>query len=406
MRLDVLWTVLLGIPALFLALPAVADLAAGLVGLFRRAGPASQVQAAEPLLFLVPAHNESLLIERCVRSLLAQDYAADHLTVVVLADNCSDDTPARARAAGATVLERRDVDAAGKGHAIGWALERLPLETVAAVVIVDADTIVEPDFSRALMAFAPLGAKAMQTFDGASNEFETWLTRMAGLLTRNRYDIGLRIKERSGLSCPMTGDGIVLGTGLLRAHPWRVATITEGWELYARLTLAGVHVHYAREARLYAQETSSLGDSGTQRQRWASGRMAVLRMYWRKILTQRGVSPLQRLDLFAELTSLGPVMRGVLGAMGMALTWWVAPPGAAALALGYGSALLQPAVYSMVSLARHPEPGQTLKAFARLPVYAFWRFGVGIRALVAPGHGRWVRTQRRSEKDSDSPLRR
>ena len=43
-------------------------------------------------------------------------------------------------------------------------------------------------------------------------------------------------------------------------------------------------------------------------------------------------------------SSLGPVMRGVLGGLGVAASSWVAPPGSLALALAYGSALLQPAL--------------------------------------------------------------
>jgi cellulose synthase/poly-beta-1,6-N-acetylglucosamine synthase-like glycosyltransferase len=395
---DLLLTGILLLPALALGLPTLVDTSALVKGLFRRrAAAGSTFGRQQPLLFLVPAHDEALLIDRCVRSLLGQDYPRSLLAVVVLADNCTDDTAARARTGGAQVLERVDQRERGKGHAIGWALQRLPLEQYAAVVIVDADTIVEPDYASALMAFAPLEGRAMQTFDGASNEFETWLTRMAGLLTRNRYDIALPLKVGAGLTCPMTGDGVVLGTGLLKEHPWRVATITEGWELYARLTLAGVAVDYAPRARLYAQETRDMGESGTQRQRWTSGRLAVLRLYWKKILTQPGIGFLQRLDLLAELTSLGPVVRGVLGVVGTGLTWWIQPPGTGAIAALYATAFLQPAVYSFISLSRHPQPGRTALAFLRFPLYAGWRLWVGLRAFLTTGRGRWVRTARRSE---------
>lgn len=390
---------ILAIPAAFLALPALVDLLAFAYGAIARTRHARGTKAStrEPMLFLVPAHDESLLITRCVRSLLSQDYPHDLLQVVVLADNCSDDTGAQAVAAGAVLMERNDTVDRGKGHAIGWALERLPLDQYAAVVIVDADTIVEPDYATRVAEFAPLGHRAIQTFDGASNEFETWLTRMAGLLTRNRYGIALPIKARAGLSCPMTGDGIVLGTGLLERFPWQVVTITEGWELYARLTLSGVKVDYAPKARLYAQEARSMGDSGTQRQRWTAGRLAVLRLYLRRILLEPRVAFLQRLDLVAELTNLGPVVRGLLGGFGLTLTLFSRPPGFLALAIAFSTAIVQPALYSLVSMARHPEPGATLLAFLRLPAYAGWRFYVGMRALFSPGQGSWVRTQRRQE---------
>ena len=54
----------------------------------------------------------------------------------------------------------------GKGHAIGWALDRLDLGRFAAIVIVDADTIVEPDYAAAICAWSPLRERALQTYDG------------------------------------------------------------------------------------------------------------------------------------------------------------------------------------------------------------------------------------------------
>jgi cellulose synthase/poly-beta-1,6-N-acetylglucosamine synthase-like glycosyltransferase len=395
---SLLLTAGLALPSIILALPAIVDTLAWIAGLIRHRPRLPELpQIRQPVVFLVPAHDESLLIDRCVRSLLGQEYPRSLLSVVVVADNCTDDTAARALAAGAQVLERTDQRERGKGHAIGWALHRLPLDKYAAVIIVDADTIVDPGYTNALMAFAPLDQRAMQTFDGASNEFETWLTRMAGLLTRNRYDIVLPLKTRAGLNCPMTGDGVVLGTAVLSKHPWRVATITEGWEFYARLTLAGVHIDYVPRARLYAQETRAMSESGTQRQRWTAGRLAVLGLYWKKILSQRGIGALQRFDLLAELTSLGPVVRGVFGLAGAAITLMLSPPGAMVIVTLYAAAVFQQAGYSLVSLRRHPEPGPTLLAFLRLPFYAVWRVGVGLRAFLATGRGRWVRTARQNE---------
>ena len=53
--------------------------------------------------FVVPAHNESAGIAETVRSLLAVDYPRELFEVVVVADNCSDDTAAQAEAAGSSV---------------------------------------------------------------------------------------------------------------------------------------------------------------------------------------------------------------------------------------------------------------------------------------------------------------
>src|SRR5262245_3716021 len=65
---------------------------------------------------LVPAHDEATVIGRTLASLRALDWPRERFRVLVVADNCGDDTAVVARLAGATVLERADPDARGKGH--------------------------------------------------------------------------------------------------------------------------------------------------------------------------------------------------------------------------------------------------------------------------------------------------
>src|ERR1700722_5972108 len=48
---------------------------------------------------VVPAHNESQVIGRCLAA-LARGEPSDALEVVVVCNGCTDDTPARARSAG------------------------------------------------------------------------------------------------------------------------------------------------------------------------------------------------------------------------------------------------------------------------------------------------------------------
>ncbi len=57
---------------------------------------------------VVPAHDEAIGIASTVESLLAVDYPPALRRVIVVADNCVDDTGARAAAAGATVITRDD----------------------------------------------------------------------------------------------------------------------------------------------------------------------------------------------------------------------------------------------------------------------------------------------------------
>src|SRR3954453_22331649 len=59
---------------------------------------------------VVPAHDEQENIAATVVSLLAVEYPRDRFRIVVVADNCKDQMAARAREAGADVIERFDTE--------------------------------------------------------------------------------------------------------------------------------------------------------------------------------------------------------------------------------------------------------------------------------------------------------
>src|SRR5437016_5380084 len=74
----------------------------------------SQSIARPTAALLVPAHNEALGIRATIESLLAQMSPGDR--VVVIADNCTDETMQVARDCGAEVIERTELTKRGKGY--------------------------------------------------------------------------------------------------------------------------------------------------------------------------------------------------------------------------------------------------------------------------------------------------
>ncbi len=157
--------------------------------LLRRRQPAQPMPAVRPrILFVVPAHDEELMIQDCVRSLLAMDYPADARRIVVVADNCSDATARLVRELGVECMERVDAQFPGKPRAIAWALTAVDLTKWDACVVVDADSVVARDFALGLARLAPLNDIVFQPNNLVVNEFESWLTRLGGLLGRCRFE--------------------------------------------------------------------------------------------------------------------------------------------------------------------------------------------------------------------------
>ena len=103
------------------------------------------------VIVLIPAHNEAAGIAETVRTVLAQTRPAD--LVLVVADNCTDETVELARAAGAsTFVTTGNTDR--KAGALNQALDALDgtLTDDDAVLVMDADTLMQPDFVEASTA--------------------------------------------------------------------------------------------------------------------------------------------------------------------------------------------------------------------------------------------------------------
>ena len=346
------------------------------------------------LLFLVAAHDEELLIARCVRSLMEMTYPATHRRVIVIADNCSDATATLAREQGADCFERTDPTLPGKPRAIDWALKQIDLRLWDACVIVDADSTVAKTFALGLAKLAPLNDIVFQPNNGVHNEFENWLTRLGGLLGRCRFQVIYPLKQSAGLNCPIS-NGMGIGTNLLMRDGWRSYSITEDTELYAIYTEAGVTMRHAGAADLFSQESRSLQEGATQRRRWIAGRLRILREWAPRLLRSPNIGWRQKLDALVELALPAPVLHLVVV---IAVT-------SAALMLVRGKLGLWIAYLAIVSLSaivfntltaiwRHPQPWRTASSFLMLPVYAVWRLVVILGTLVTMRDTTWRRTSR------------
>ena len=393
-----LLVVVLGLMAIVLWLPNLVDLAALLGTLARRRRGSRVLPGGTPprLLFLVPAHNEEMLIAHCVRSLVEMDYPAEARRIVVIADNSSDGTARLAREAGAECIERFDDAHRGKPHALAWALREIGLAQTNACVVVDADTVVAPGFARGLAALAPLDDIAVQANVGTMNEWDNWLTRLEGLLARCRYDVTYRLRDWAGLHCPLTGNGMCLGRKLLEREGWQAFSLTENWELYARYTAEGIAIRFAYRAELFMQLVRSMKQGRIQRTRWLAGRTWVLRTWWRRILYSRKAKAIDKFATLAELAALSPVLQLsaaiVIALLALALPspwrFWIAGAAVASTA--------SLVIVTILVLARHPYPKATLLAFLRLPAYAVWRASVAATTLLIPSSGEWLKTERHS----------
>lgn len=370
----------------------------GILALLARRSPAPPPAGrAVQMAVVVPAHDEEAGIEETVRSLLAVDSQREAFEVVVVADNCGDRTAEVARAAGARVLERRDPERRGKGHALHFAFEQLLAEgTTEAVVVVDADTIVTPNLLEALAARLARGASALQVHYAVRNASESWRTRLLTIAFEAFHGVRSRARERLGLSCGLRGNGMAFTTGLLREVPHDAFSIVEDLEYGIRLAYAGHRVQYVADATVYGQMPATSASARSQRQRWEVGRQGIARAHAPRLLRRawRERSPLL-LDLALDLlvppvSTLALACAVGLGACALAIAAG-APLGIAPWLWGLSAAGL--GAYVLRGWALSGLGPRGLLDLMAAPAYLAWRLLLR-RDRGAARAGEWVRTDR------------
>ena len=147
--------------ALFL-LPALATLVL-LIELLAAQGPIRPLPATgtPSIAVVVPAHDEEAGIAATMAALAAA--APPGTRLLVVADNCSDATAERARAAGADVIERDDPERRGKGFALAFARDRLSDDPPEVVIMIDADSAMDGGAIARLAAAAEATGRPVQS---------------------------------------------------------------------------------------------------------------------------------------------------------------------------------------------------------------------------------------------------
>ncbi len=236
------------------------------------------VDQALNVTLIVPAHNEQLNIEATVTSLLDTDYPAQHRRVVVVADNCSDETAVRARRAGADVLVRTDPINRGKGFALEHGFTQVLADVwTEVVVVVDADTIVSRNLLWALTARVSAGEHAVQADYQVRNPGDSWRTRLLHIAFTAFHEVRSSGRERLGLSCGLRGNGMAFSRDALQRAPHQAHSVVEDLEYGIRLARAGIRVAYASQAWVRGDMPADAAASQTQRDRWEGGRRIMRR---------------------------------------------------------------------------------------------------------------------------------
>jgi Glycosyltransferase like family 2 len=338
--------------------------------------PRTVAGAPVRFLTLVPAHDEEAVIARCLAAIGADRRDGD--PVLVVADRCTDATARIARDHGALVLERGADEEPGRAAARQAGLERARGLDWDAVLMLDADSVIEPGFYDACERVLATGAPAVQARSESARGRS--LAAEASLAAFTLQGITVpRGRDRLGVSVRLRGTGMAIRREVALGHTFH-APASEDLFFTLDLLLDGVRCRHVDSARLRSDGAPNWDAFGGQKVRYEAGRMSAARDYVPRLLA-RGIRRRDPACLEAAWFLATPpfalaVLSLVLGAaLGAAAGAWVV---AAAMAAG----LAATALTLVTGLVQARAGLRTWLALAAAPWYVAWKAVVQVRALI------------------------
>ncbi len=346
---------------------------------------------------IVPAHNEATLIARTLRSIAPQLVAGDRLLVV--ADNCNDDTALIAAAAGAEVITRTDVQRRGKGYALDFGMRHLEQMAPEVVLMIDGDCEIAADAVEHLSRRCIASGRPLQALyrmhPPAQSSITTRIAGFAWLVKNQVRPLGF---HQLGLPCQLMGTGMAFPWHAISRSLLATGHLVEDLKLGIELARAGMPPLLCPEARVSSNFPASGRGLAEQRRRWEHGHLGMILGVAPGLFLQgltQGRLPLLALALDLCIPPLALLMLLATASFAASVAAY-AFTGAPLPLLLATAALGLPATAVLLAWARHGRSVIALRDLACAPLYMLWKVPLYLM-FALKRQAAWVRTRRDAE---------
>lgn len=230
------------------------------------------------IVVLIPAHDEEAGISKTISSILPQLKSIDRL--IVVADNCTDNTAKISQEMGAEVVIRQDVDNRGKGYALHFGIQFVALEPPDVIIIIDADCQVQDQTISKIAGYSIHYNKPVQCLylmlTNPHSGLKAKIAEFAWIVRNQVRPLGFANLQ---LPCQLMGTGM--------AFPWTVLSkvslanghIVEDMKLGIDLANLGVTPLFYADALVTSYFPTTADAQTVQRTRWEHGQLGMILSY-------------------------------------------------------------------------------------------------------------------------------
>lgn len=365
------------------------------IALPRRAVGEDLVCARPSVAVLVPAHNEAAGILPTLQDIKAQLGPTDRL--VVVADNCADDTAAGAMVAGAEVAVRNDLSRIGKGYALDHGIQHIGDDPRDVVIVIDADCRLADGTIDRLATMCAATGRPTQALDLMLSPQQASISRqVAAFAWRVKNWVRPLGLSALGLPCQLMGTGMAFPWSVIRSADLASGAIVEDLKLGLELAAAGCPPAFCPDAIVTSEFPQSDTGARTQRERWEHGHIdLIVRTVPQFVVTAIARRDLPLLVMALDLAVPPVALLTLLFVLALVVTGLAALSGISAFAFHVSAAAFLAFVVAI--LLAWWSYGRTVlptKALLSLPAYLWEKCRLYARLLSGRRPTQWTRTDR------------
>lgn len=234
---------------------------------------------------LIPARNESNVIEDLLKSIKNQSEKINFENVYVIIENKSDKTIKIAKKYNANIIIREKLNLKRKGYALMEAIEKITEEKIYdAYFIFDADNILDKDYLKEMkktylegysIGIGKRKIKNKTNSIAISSQLIFTLINDLSNKNRNKYNVNA---NASGTGFYISGKII----NKLKTYPFH--SLTEDYEISLYAVINSLTTKYNEKAIYYDEQPTDYKTYFNQRTRWVKGYFETRKIYTKDLI--------------------------------------------------------------------------------------------------------------------------
>lgn len=222
---------------------------------------------------LIPARNESKVIEELLESIEKQTWKIDVSSIYIIVESLEDETVEIAKRHHMNYFVRKKLHLKTKGYALAEMIEDLARKNLwyDCYFIFDADNVLEKNFIENMMGDYQKGYAVSTGYRKIKNR-DHFLPCSAGLTFYLVNEVHNERMEKNHGNLILSGTGYYIHGRLIKEwETFPFHSLTEDYESSLYYALHGISTHYRKDACFLDEQPRTYKQSITQRSRWIKG---------------------------------------------------------------------------------------------------------------------------------------